>query len=138
MNMQIMKLLAATTLLLSANGQAQEDPGPAIETLELTMELMPEGATQPDAVTRIIELPAVVAEAARENSVRGLAEANAARENQDAGLEIAEEAQERGRDQAQQDREDAGRGPPDGFDPPGRPDDLPGGPPDNGPGPPGN
>jgi hypothetical protein len=135
MNTQMVRLFAISLSLLAVTAYAQDAPAPPIEALELTIELMPEGATQPDAVTRIIELPAAVAEAARENSVRGLAEANAARDNRNAGLENAEEARERGRDQAQQDRENAGRG---------RPEDLPGGPPGGGgppsdpPGPPGN
>ena len=137
MNIRMLKLFAASMLLVALNAQAQEDSAPPIETLELTMELMPEGATRPDAVTRVIELPAAAAEAARENSVRGLVEANAARENREAGLAIAEGASERGRDQAQQDRENAGRGPPEDL-PNGPPEDLPNGPPSDRPGPPGN
>jgi hypothetical protein len=140
------KLVVACTALVAFNVLAQEDPDPPIETLELTMELMPEGATQPDAITRVIELPAAVAEAARENASRGLAEANAARERREAGLTIAAEARERSSEQAQQDRENAGRGPPDRGDIPGAPD-VPGNPPGdppgrggppNGSGPPGN
>jgi hypothetical protein len=136
-------LFVSCTVLLAFNALAQEDPDPPIETLELTMELMPEGATQPDAITRVIELPAAVAEAARENAARGLAEANEARERRETGLAIAAEARERSVEQAQQDRENAGRGPPDREDIPGAPGNLPGGPPGgggppNGSGPPGN
>lgn len=134
MNTQMLRLTAIVLLLSAVTAPAQDESAPPTEALELTMELMPEGATTPDAVTRVIELPAAVAEAARENAARGLAEANAARDNRDSGLENAEAARERGRDQAQQDRENAGRG---------RPEDLPGGPPGGGgppsdpPGPPG-
>ena len=86
------------------------------------MVLMPENATLPDAVTRVIELPAAAAEAARENAARGLDEANAAREPE-TGLENAAAASEQGRETAQQNREDRGRGASEGGG---------GGPPDSG------
>jgi len=146
MKTRLSNLLFACTALLAFNVLAQEEPDAPVETLELTMELMPEGATQPDAITRVIELPAAAAEAARENASRGLAEANEARERRETGLEIAAEARERSTEQAQQDRENAGRGPPDRGDlrtAPDVPGNPPGGPPGgggppNGSGPPGN
>jgi hypothetical protein len=136
--------IAVGIALLANAVMAQENEAPGIETLDLTMELMPEGATRPDAITRIIELPAAAAEAARENSARGIDSANSARERGEPANETAEAARERGREQAQQSREDRGRGggPPEGAGPPevpggGQPGGGPrgGGPPEN-PGPP--
>lgn len=136
--------LAVSLALLANAAIAQENEDPGIETLDLTMELMPEGATRPDAVTRIIELPAAAAEAARENSARGIDEANSARARGEPANETAEAARERGREQAQQGREDMGRGggPPEGAGPPELPGNgepggggRGGGPPEN-PGPP--
>jgi hypothetical protein len=138
--------LTALALILATGALAQENEAPEIETLDLTMELMPEGATRPDAVTRVIELPAAAAEAARENAARGLETADEARGRGNPANEIAEQARERGRERAQQGREDVGRGggPPDGIGPPGSgpPGGAPpgGGPPGGGPpggGPPG-
>lgn len=138
------KLLLATGLILVMIGMLipvawAQDDDEQVETLDLTMTLMPEGATLPDAVTRIIELPASAAEAARQNAVRGLVRANSATGRGDDGAEGAEQAGEQGRERAQQAREDAGRGPaelpeaagsppgqgadpPAPPDPPGRPD----------------
>jgi hypothetical protein len=135
----LLKVTAAAALFAAVGSQAQENAGENIDTLDLTMELMPEGATLPEAVTRVIELPEGAAEAARQNAAQGLETANAARGNGESGLAIAAEARERGMEQAQEDRENAGRGPPDWIglpDSPGPPDDLPG-PPDV-PGPPGD
>lgn len=134
-------VVAGMLLVGSASAIAQEAgaPGNAADTLDLTMTLMPEGATRPDAVTRIIELPAEAAEAAQENAARGLSTANEARANRASGLDVAAEAREQGaefgqqiREQAQENRENAERGRPDSAGPPdtpGVPADRPG-PPD--------
>jgi hypothetical protein len=117
--------------MLSAAVQAQPraTADDRIETLDLTMILMPEGATTPAAVTRTIELPAAAAEQARERAARGLDTANGARGGPLDGPAVAADARERARDlgrelseQAQQNRENLGRGPPDwaaGSDRPG-------------------
>lgn len=125
--MNCRKLIIAGIALVALPVSAQEgaDDGDA---LDLTMVLMPENATLPDAVTRVIELPAAAAEAARENAARGLEEANAARERE-TGLENAAAASEQGRETAQQNREDRGRGASEGRGA-GPPDS--GGPPDDG------
>jgi hypothetical protein len=120
--------MIAIALAATSTALAQEDSGEAIETLDLTMELMSEGATTPEAVTRIIELPEAVLEAARERAANGLDEANANRERRDEGLAIADEAREAGRERAEQAQEDAGRGQPPETGPP---PDIPG-PPGNG------
>ena len=133
---------AATATLAAPRAYAQErDAEEAVETLDVTMTLMPEGTTLPDAVTRLIELPDAAAEAARESAAQGLETANEARANRDAGLGVAAEARENGREfgqevreQAQENSENAGRGGrPDAAGPPEVP-----GPPENLPGPPGN
>ena len=148
--MNTRSLTITLAALVAASVGAQETDNLEIETLDLTMELMPEGATLPEAVTRVIELPAAAAGAARASSSDGLDAANAARERREAGLETAAEAREQGRERAQQAQEEAGRGPPDwppgppaGAAPPELPGDLPGGPPEGAgppetPGPPGN
>jgi hypothetical protein len=126
-------IMVAAQMLLAAGVRAQEAAGAGIDTLDLTMELMPESATLPDAITRVIELPAAVPEAARRNAAPGLEAAGAAGEGAERGLAIAAQARERGVDQAQEDRENAVRGPP---ITPGPPDGVPNGPPENLPGPP--
>ena len=134
----------ALAALTAGAGVSAQDGAPASDTLDLTMVLMPENATLPDAVTRVIALPAAAAEAARESASRGMDEANAARDRE-IGIENAAEAGERGRDLAQQNREDRGRGVSEGRgggppDPPGPSDGGAGrgnGPPEA-PGPPGN
>jgi hypothetical protein len=143
------KLIVACIALTALPAVAQEGAADS-DALDLTMVLMPENATLPDAVTRVIALPAAAAEAARENAARGLDAANAARDRE-SGIENAAEAGEQGRERAQQNREDRGRGaaegrgggPPESIGPPdtiGPPDGGPGrgdGPPET-PGPPGN
>lgn len=135
-------LLAPMLAFVSSIAYAQDttDDDSAAD-FELTMTLLPEGATRPDAVTRVIELPGSAAPEATENA-RGLDTANDARSRRAAGLDIATDATQRGRafgeamrEQAQENREDAGRESP---EPPNRPDlpDRPG--PANPPGPPGN
>jgi len=121
--MDCRKLIVIGIALVALPVSAQEGAAGS-DALDLTMVLMPENATLPDAVTRVIELPAAAAEAARENAVRGVDEANTARER-DNGLENAAEAGERGRERAQENREDRGRGASEGRG---------GGPPDDGPG----
>ena len=132
--MDCRKLIVIGIALATMPVSAQEGTAGG-DALDLTMVLMPENATLPDAVTRVIALPAAAAEAARENAARGLDEANAARER-DNGLENAAEAGEQGRERAQQNREDRGRGASEGRGA-GPPDDGSGpgtGPPDGGPG----
>ncbi|HSD70431.1 MAG TPA: hypothetical protein VLB07_12800 [Woeseiaceae bacterium] len=103
--------------------------------LEVTMVLMPPGATRPDAVTKTIELPRPARDTGDDNSSKGQDTADEARENREDGLETAGNARERGREfgqemaeQARENREDAGRG--------NAPDEPPGGPPDDLPTPP--
>jgi hypothetical protein len=140
--MDCRKLIVAGIALVALPVSAQEGAADS-DALDLTMVLMPENATRPDAVTRVIELPAAAAEAARENAARGLDEANAARERE-TGLENATAASEQGRETAQQNREDRGRGasegrgggPPDGGGPPENGSGRGNGPPET-PGPPG-
>ena len=134
--------LLLVSLLSSGAALAQEEGNPA-DTLDVTMRLMPAGATLPDAVTKVIELPAAAADRASESSSQGLGTANEARANHGAeqAAEAAEQGRERGqqmREQAQENRENAGRGgppespgPPDG---PGGPGNSPGGPPTEPPG----
>jgi hypothetical protein len=144
--------LALAGAISALPAQAQDDA--PIETLEVTMQLLPEGATLPDAVTRVIELPPAARDTAAENAAKGLDRANAARAAENPGRETAAEARERGRDNAQEARENIGRGrgngppedvpgppqaggPPDDLPtPPGPPDDVE--PPGRGGGPPGN
>jgi hypothetical protein len=138
----------ATIVLISllfygpvAFAQEEGEDG-AVETLDVTMRLMPEGATLPDAVTKVIELPAAAADQAREEAASGLETANEARDSHGAGqaAEAAEQGRERGqqmREQAQENRENAGRGEPPAT-PPGGPSGPPGSPPANPPGGPGN
>ena len=135
----------ATALLLAGGmGHAQDSStagGADDDTLELTMTLLPEGATLPDAVTKVISLPEVAADAAGEHAGEGLGKANEARAGGDEGLEQAAEAREGGREfgqqmreQAQEDRENNGHGQP--PEPPGRPDAPGNGNPGAPPGPP--
>lgn len=118
----------------SAAAQAPSPQDADGDTLELTMTLLPEGATQPDAVTKVIELPPAAANGEEESgadAAQGLDRANEARERRNDGLGRAAEAREEGRafgremrEQAQENRENNGRAEP--PEPPGRPD-LPGG-----------
>lgn len=123
-----------------AIAQEANETEAAADALDLTMTLLPEGATTPDAVTRTIELPDP---AALRAAPPGLERADEARTGREAGLANAAEARERGRqmsEQAQEQRENTGRagdrpgGPPGerpdpGSDRPGPPDDR--GPPGN-------
>jgi hypothetical protein len=139
----------ATMVLISlffcgpvAFAQEEGEEGAPVETLDVTMRLMPEGATLPDAVTKVIELPAAAADQATESAAPGLETANEARDNRGAeqAADAAEQGRERGqqmREQAQENRENAGRGEPPAT-PPGAPNGPPGGPPANPPGGPGN
>jgi len=134
----------ATTLLLAGGmGHAQDSStagGADDDTLELTMTLLPEGATLPDAVSKVISLPEVAADAAGEHEGEGLGKVNEAREARaggDEGLERAAEPREDGREfgqqmreQAQDDRENNAHGqPPESPDLPDAPDGNPGAPP---------
>lgn len=134
MRAQPYSLIVATTLLCSGPmAYAQDESDGDDSDFEVTMTLLPEGATQPDALTRIIELPPRVVEEGRDNAQQGLDNANDARERREKGLNRAAEAAENGRalgeamrEQAQENRENAGRG--ERPDPPRRPE-LPNGPP---------
>jgi hypothetical protein len=133
-------LVVAAATLAAPRAYTQEDGADqGVETLDVTMTLMPEGATLPDAVTRVLELPEAAAETARDSAAHGLETANQARGNAPAlgeGGDARENGREFGqevREQAQQNREDVGRGSPETAGPP----DVPG-PPEKSPGPPGN
>jgi hypothetical protein len=102
------RLLFMGLALVAATVAAQENAETPDDTLDLTMVLMPEGATLPDAVTRVIELPAAA-----------VAASEAAAANAAPGLDTANEAREQGRERAQQSREDAVRGPPEWAGGPG-------------------
>jgi hypothetical protein len=121
---------AATTL---GAGAASAQPA-RNDSLDLTMVLLPEGATGAEEISRRIELPP--AAASRDDNARGEPPGDAGN-----GSETAEEARERGREfgrdvanEAQENRENAGRGngnepgpppdrgPPDNAGPPGSPD----------------
>jgi hypothetical protein len=113
-----------------------------LDTLDVTMVLLPEGATVPDAVTRTIELPRAAADSA---NPPGVDTASSARNGRERGLENAAEAREQGREfgqqmsqQAQEGRENAGRG--NNGERPDLPDNVPdhAGPPTDRPGPPAN
>ena len=120
--MDCRKLIVIAAALVALPVWAQEGSADS-DALDLTMVLMPENATLPDAVTRVIVLPAAAAEAARENAARGLDEANAAREREN-GVQNAAEAGEQGRERAQENREDRGRGASEGRG--GGPPEMPG------------
>ena len=130
-NTQIIAL-AAVVLVLAA-GRSQAD-----DTGELTMTLITNpDAELPEAVTKILELPAAASAAGMDNSAKGQDAANGARESRDKGLENAAEARERGSefgqdmaDSARENRENRGRSsPPSPHAPPSPPNGPPGGPP---------
>ncbi len=109
---------------------AQDAPG---DDLEITMTLMPEDGDLPDAVTRELTLPVfpegdenagqpIPSQQGVDNSADGLATANQARE---AGREFGRQAAAA----AQENRENLGRGRPEGL-PMGPPEGLPMGPPE--------
>lgn len=138
--------IIAAALLATSVVNAQEKDDADIDALDLTMKLMPAGATVPDAVTGIIQLPAAAPGSANDDAERGLDQANSARERREDGLDNAEAAAAEGETQAEQNREDLGRDRPAAEDiapPAGAPGDLPGNAPDSAgppatPGPPGN
>jgi hypothetical protein len=136
---ELVAMLALASLWCGSPAVAQEK---GADNLELTMTLLPETATVPDAVTKTIELPAPASEQAGEHSASGTATANQSRERREAGLDTAAAAREQGRQfgqdmaaEAQQNREDHAHGnppsPPDHPAPPDHPS------PPNPPGPPG-
>ncbi|MBN1239815.1 MAG: hypothetical protein JXB36_15030 [Gammaproteobacteria bacterium] len=60
--------MAMLLWLAAGSARAQEGADPADTTdqnLDVTMKLLPEGATRPDAVTRVIELPEALRDASR-------------------------------------------------------------------------
>jgi hypothetical protein len=121
---------------IAAPADAQD--ADTIETLDVTMQLLPEGATLPDAVTRV-ELPPAARASAADSAASELDTANAARSGDNPGREVAAEARERGREHAQEVRENVGRGRPDAAGPPDGAPGAPrgGGPPEALPTPPG-
>ena len=125
--------------LLCGSAALGQEPSTPVETLDVTMQLMPAGATLPDAVTKVIELPAAASDDAEEASSEGLDTANEARGDKGPppGADAGEQGRERGQqmreqahEQAQENRENAGHhGPPDSPGPPGPPGGPPRGPP---------
>lgn len=111
-------VFAAGCFVLGAaavHAQDAHDTGPDTDNLDVTMTLLPEGAKQPDAVTRTITLPSAASSQAA--SASGLDKANANRDRRENGLKTAEEARAEGRDfgqemrqQAAEQRENAERG----------------------------
>jgi len=55
---------------------AQEDRAPDVDNLEVTMRLLPEGATRPDAVTRVIELPEALRSRLADEAIGGTSDAD--------------------------------------------------------------
>lgn len=97
------------------HAQDASDSGADADSLDVTMALLPEGAKQPDAVTRTISLPAAASSHAA--AAPGLDKANANRARRGNGLDTAEQARAEGRDfgqemrqQATEQRENAERG----------------------------
>ena len=136
-----MKVLALTTVVIAfllIADRAGAQGSPPSESLELTIRLMPEGATSSEAVTKTIVLPPAASATGVENSQDGVERANEARESRGVGQDRAAEARERGREfgqqmseQARENRDEAGHGNPD------RPRPNPPGPNPPGPNPPG-
>ena len=54
---RLVAVAAALVLGATAIPAVAQDRAPDMDNLEVTMRLLPEGATRPDAVTRVIELP---------------------------------------------------------------------------------
>ncbi len=65
-------LLALAAVSLAAAQEAVPDED--IDNLDVTMRLLPEGATRPDAVTRVIELPEAVRARVAESRARDVAD----------------------------------------------------------------
>ncbi|HEX6995878.1 MAG TPA: hypothetical protein VF339_17230 [Gammaproteobacteria bacterium] len=65
---------------------AQDRPPPDVDNLEVTMRLLPEGATRPDAVTRVIELPEALRSRLADEATGGAAGADDARQGAAADL----------------------------------------------------
>lgn len=136
-------LLLALAVAAPAAAQPGDDDAGPTESLELTIMLMPENATTPESVTRVIELPAHAAAEAAEKAADGLDQANAGRARREDGLDTAAAARENGREfgqamreLAQENREAHGRAEPP-ANPGGPPPAVPG-PPVTPPGPPQN
>jgi hypothetical protein len=117
MNTKVLMAFLFTLSLGTGSALTQEPGADQSESLELTMTLLPEKATQPDALTKTIELPTPASPTAVEKAAAGLAKANESRERREAGLDTAAEARERGREfgqdmaaEAQENRENSGRG----------------------------
>lgn len=124
-------LVGITALLLSFSGVRADDPDDG-ERAESTIRLMGEAEAElPDAVTRVIALPAAVSEdsAAVENAakqLKGLKKANERLERREEGLSKADDARDRGAEmanEARDNRENRGRSEdrPEPPNPPGPP-----------------
>lgn len=127
----LVALLALGAVVAQAQDGSEQGE---VTDFELTITLLPRGATEPEALTRRIELPPTAQAGA---AAQGLSRANEARGRREAGLDTAIDAVEQGREhgqamreQAAEARENAGRGEP--PEPPRRPDvgppDSPGNP----------
>ena len=125
-------LVGITALLLSFSAVQAQDPEEG-EEAESTIRLMDEAEAElPDAVTKVISLPAAVSEesAAVEKAakhLKGLEKANDRLERRENGLSKADDARDRGAEmanEARDSRENRGRSEdhPDPPKPPGPPD----------------
>ncbi len=124
--------MVSISMCFAQSLRAQEARGTG--NLDLTMKLLPEGATSAEPITRQIELPATPPSSAGNDKDQGAKSSPI--EGAGTGRDTAAEARERGREfgqdvaeQARENRENAGRGrgstgPP--ATPPGRPDGVPG------------
>lgn len=115
--------VAAGYLVLGAPVHAQDanDSGTDADSLDVTITLLPEGATQPDAVMKTIALPKKLSDTAASHNAtqQGLEKANQRQDRRAQGLATAEEARAQGsafgqemRQQAAEQRENAERGKP--------------------------
>ena len=100
------------------HAQDANDSGTDADSLDVTITLLPEGATQPDAVTNPIKLPDSIPSQSRA-APPGLGKANDNKDRRAQGLATAEEARAQGsefgqemRQQAAEQRENAERGKP--------------------------
>lgn len=125
-------LASITGFLLSFSGVQAQDPDDG-EEVESTIRLMGEAEAElPDAVTKVISLPAAVAEdsaavKAAAKNLKGLEKANDRLKQRQSGLSKADDARDRGAEmanEARDSRENRGRSEdhPDPPKPPGPPD----------------
>lgn len=100
--------VAAGYLVLGAPVHAQDanDSGTDADSLDVTITLLPEGATQPDAVTKTIKLPDSIPSQSRA-APPGLGKANDNKDRRAQGLATAEEARAQGSEFGQEMRQQA-------------------------------